>query len=200
MLSLPRTTEVNKPIFKKQVYAALGMDAKARESVDKDVAKLYLANEISPASVNIIAGEKVAAIFVMRVVLKAESFSENTISALYKLIGQNMVLVLEYETKAKLAVFYNKLYQTDWQQVDGLSVSLTGLNLDTVWDNIIKTISGGDWGADTDLATGLAEKERKEKIQKEIALLEKQAWKEKQPKKKFELVQKINKLKSELNK
>ena len=131
MLSLPRTTEVNKPIFKKQVYAALGMDAKSRESVDKDVAKLYLANEISPASVNIVAGEKVAAIFVMRVVLKAESFSEKTISALYKLIGQNMVLVLEYETKAKLAVFYNKLYQTGWQQIDELSVSLTGLNLDT---------------------------------------------------------------------
>lgn len=163
------------------------------------MAKLYLANEISPASVNIVAGEKVTAIFVLRVVLKAESFSEKTISALYKLIGQNMVLVLEYESKAKLAVFYNKLYQTDWQQVDGLSVSLTGLNLDTVWDNIIKTISGGDWGADTDLATGLAEKERKEKIQKEIALLEKQAWKEKQPKKKFELVQKINKLKEELS-
>lgn len=198
MLSLPRTTEVNKQIFKKQVYAALGMDAKARESVDKDVAKLFLASEISPAGVNIAAGEKVNAIFVLRVVLKSESFSEKTISALSKLIGQNMVLVLEYENKAKLAVFYNKLYRTDWQQTDTLSMPLTGLNLDTVWDNIIKTISGGDWSADTDLATGLAEKERKEKIQKEIALLEKQAWKEKQPKKKFELVQKINKLKGEL--
>lgn len=198
MLSLPRTTEVNKQIFKKQVYAALGMDAKARESVDKDVAKLFLANEISPASVNIATGEKVTAIFVLRVVLKSEFFSEKTISALSKLIGQNMVLVLEYENKAKLAVFYNKLYRTDWQQTDTLSMPLTGLNLDTVWDNIIKTISGGDWGADTDLATGLAEKERKEKIQKEIALLEKQAWKEKQPKKKFELVQKVNKLKEEM--
>ena len=40
--------------------------------------------------------------------------------------------------------------------------------------------------------------EQKAKLQKEIAKLEKQARAEKQPKKKFELVQKINQFKKEL--
>lgn len=38
--------------------------------------------------------------------------------------------------------------------------------------------------------------DKKAKLEKEIARLEKQARNEKQPKKKFELVQKINKLKA----
>lgn len=44
----------------------------------------------------------------------------------------------------------------------------------------------------------IAADERRQKIEKEIAKLEKQAWAEKQPKKKFELVQQIKKLKEKL--
>lgn len=44
----------------------------------------------------------------------------------------------------------------------------------------------------------IAADERRQKIEKEIAKLEKQARAEKQPKKKFELVQQIKKLKEEL--
>ena len=48
------------------------------------------------------------------------------------------------------------------------------------------------------LGVGIAADERRQKIEKEIAKLEKQARAEKQPKKKFELVQQIKKLKKEL--
>lgn len=44
----------------------------------------------------------------------------------------------------------------------------------------------------------IAADERRQKIEKEIAKLEKQAPAEKQPKKKFELVQRIKKLKEKL--
>ena len=45
----------------------------------------------------------------------------------------------------------------------------------------------------------IAADERRQKIEKEIAKLEKQARAEKQPKKKFELVQRIKKLQYEIN-
>ena len=45
----------------------------------------------------------------------------------------------------------------------------------------------------------IAADERRQKIEKEIAKLEKQARAEKQPKKKFELVQQIQKLQYEIN-
>ena len=46
----------------------------------------------------------------------------------------------------------------------------------------------------------IAADERRQKIEKEIAKLEKQARAEKQPKKKFELVQQIKKLNTEMGK
>lgn len=198
MLGLPKSTEVNKPLYKKDVYKTFDMDTKAKERFDKDVSKLYIANEISPASVSIASGEQVGAIFVLRVVLKDKIFSEKTISGISKLISQKMVMVLEYESQAKLAVYYKKLYRTEWQPTDSLTLRLTGLDFDAVWDNIVKAISGVESDNTISLDESLAKKEYKEKIQKEIKQLEKQAWKEKQPKKKFELVQKINKLKTEL--
>lgn len=44
----------------------------------------------------------------------------------------------------------------------------------------------------------LARAKQREKLQKEIAKLEKLAWAEKQPKRKFELMGKIQQLKSEV--
>lgn len=198
MLGLPQSTQLNKQLPKKAIFAAFSMDAQKKDSFDKDVSKIFIINEISPATVSIAAGEKVNSIFVLRVLLKDKQFSEKTVASISKLIPQNMVMILEHETQAKLAVYYSKLYQTEWQPIENLSLQLTGLDFDTVWENIIKTISGVESGGETSLDESLAQKEHKEKILKEIKQLEKLAWNEKQPKKKFELVQKINKLKGEL--
>lgn len=43
----------------------------------------------------------------------------------------------------------------------------------------------------------IAKAQQREKLQKEITKLEKMAWAEKQPKRKFVLIQKISKLKKE---
>jgi len=197
MLGLPQSTQLNKQLPKKAIFAAFGLNAQKKDSFDKDVSKIFIINEISPATVNIAAGEKVNSIFVLRVLLKDKQFSEKIVASISKLIPQNMVMVLEHEAQAKLAVYYSKLYQTNWQPTDSLTLQLTGLDFDTVWDNIIKRITGIESDSTTSLDESLAKKEHKERILKEIKLLEKQAWNEKQPKKKFELVQKINKLKEE---
>ena len=53
----------------------------------------------------------------------------------------------------------------------------------------------GAWSVELSLAETIALTEKREKLQKEIARLEKLAWAEKQPKKKFELTERIRKLK-----
>ena len=66
----------------------------------------------------------------------------------------------------------------------------------------MRQTQGNSAGARTDVenlfAGGGAADERRQKIEKEIAKLEKQARAEKQPKKKFELVQQIKNLKEQL--
>ena len=110
-----------------------------------------------------------------------------------------MVLVLSYEKEAKLAVYHTKVIQTQWLPLDQFTLELKGLDLDKVWENVIVQIGGIQMESGNTLYQQIAEDERKARIQKEIARLEKLARAEKQPRKKFELVQRIKKLREELD-
>lgn len=70
--------------------------------------------------------------------------------------------------------------------------------MDAVWENIIIQISGIKMDHGNTLDEQIAVDDQRIKIQKEIDRLTKAARNEKQPKKKFELAQQINKLKQEL--
>ena len=88
--------------------------------------------------------------------------------------------------------------QTDWMPTTEQKVELKGLNLDKVWENLIRSLECGVWNEELSLDENIALHEKQAKLEKEIAKLEKQARAEKQPKKKFELVQEIKKYNAEL--
>ena len=198
MLGLPRATELNRQLPKKAIYTKFSMNTSAKEKFDTDISKISIIAEISPSTTNIVKGETVSSIFVLLVSLKQKDFDEKTISMLSKLIEQNILFVLEYEDKRKLAVYHNKLMQGEWVNSTELAVSLKGLNFDTVWENLIKDVGEITVSDGNTLDEQIAQNEQKAKLQKEIARLEKQARAEKQPNKKFELYTKIQMLKEEL--
>lgn len=197
MLGLPNTTEIRKQISKKAVYARFQMNAAAKEKFDADISRVLLVNEVNPDSVNIPAGENVRGFFVMLVVLKRRDFDEKIIAALSKMIKQNILLILEYEGESKLAIYHTKLMQTDWKSTDEQRIELQGLNLDKVWENIVIAVGGVNIEEGNTLDQQIETDEKRRKLEKEIEKLEKQARAELQPKKKFELVTKINILKKE---
>lgn len=195
MLGLPKATELSKQLPKKAIYAKFKMNTAEKEKIDKDISRITIVNEVSPSKVSLSEGEEVNSFFVILVVLKRKDFSEKTVVTLSNLIPQNIIFVLQYENEAKLAVYHTKLIQTEWKQKEDLSIALKGLNMDAVWENIIVQIGGITINQGNTLDGQIAVDEQKAKLQKEISRLEKLARAEKQPKKKFEFVQKINKLK-----
>lgn len=198
MLNLPKSTEMSKQLPKKAVYAKFQMNTAAKEKIDADISRITIVNEITPAKINIPAGEKVESFFVLLVALKKKDFDERTIVTLSKLIPQNILFVLDFEGQSKLAIYHTKLMQTDWKPTDSCTIELRGLNLDRVWENIIKSLELGVWNEELSLDENLALHQKQDKLKKEIDKLEKQARAEKQPKKKFELAGKVKKLKEEL--
>lgn len=198
MLGLPKATELNKQLPKNAIYAKFQMNTAERAKIDADISRITIVNEVSPAKINIADGERVKSFFVLLVALKRKDFEDKTIITISKLIPQNMLLVLECDGGAKLAIYHTKLMQTDWKRKEELSIELKGLNMDAVWENIIIQIGGITIEQGNTLDEQIAVDERRMKIQKEIGRLTKAAKNEKQPKKKFELAQKINGLKKEL--
>ncbi len=195
MLGLPKSTEMSKQLPKKAVYARFQMNTAAKEKIDADISRITIVNEITPAKINIPAGEEVVSFFVLLVALKKKDFDERTVATLSKLIPQNILFVLEFEGQSKLAIYHTKLMQTDWKPTESCIIELRGLNLDKVWENIIRSLELGVWNEELSLDENIALHTEQEKLKKQIEKLEKQARAEKQPKKKFELVQRVKALK-----
>ena len=197
MLGLPKSTELNKPLPKTAIYTKFQMNAAEKTKIDADISRIVIVNEVSAAKLNLAPGESVQAFFVLQVTLKHREFSEKTLITLSKLIPQNMVLLLECDGQAKLAIYHTKLLQTPWRDPAELTLTIKGLTMDAVWENVIVQVGNIRLQTGNTLDQQIAIDEQRAKLEKEIARLEKLAWAEKQPKKKFELVQRINILKKE---
>lgn len=200
MLGLPKTTEMSKQLPKKAIYTKFQMNTAAKAKIDADISRITIVNEIAPNKVNIPVGEDVKSFFVLLVSLKKKEYDEKTIATLSKLIPQNILFVLEYENESRLAIYHIKVMQTEWKPTENQRIELQGLNLDTVWENIVKSLECGVWNEELSLDENIALHNKQEQLKKQIEKLEKQARAERQPKKKFELVQRIRELKKEWEK
>ena len=198
MLGLPKATEMSKQLPKKAIYAKFQMNTAAKEKIDADISRITIVNEIAPNKVNIPAGDEVKNFFVLLVSLKRKEFDEKTIATLSKLIPQNILFILECGNESKLAIYHTKIMQTDWKPTEEQRIELQGLNLDKVWENIIKSLELGVWNEELSLDENLALHQKQDKLKKEIDKLEKQARNENQPKKKYELLQRIKALNKQL--
>lgn len=191
MLGLPKSTEMNKQLPKKAVYAKFQMNTEAKDKIDANISRITIVNEITPDKVNIAAGDGVLSFFVLLVTMKKKDFDEKTIITLSKLIPQHILFILECKDESKLAVYHSKLMQTDWKKTAEQHIELKGLSLDKVWENIVVTIGNVNIDQGNSLDEQIVLDETRQKLAKEIVKLEKLARAERQPKKKHEMVQRL---------
>ena len=150
---------------------------------------------MSPNTTAIVEGVDVSGFYVVSVILKSVQFDDSNIVMLSKLIPQNILFILVYEEQVKLAVYHTKLLCSSWNKLDNTTIELKGLDFDTVWNNLVIDIGGLTIEGDNSIKEQIEQNAEKGKILKKLEKLEKQARAEKQPRRKFELVQDINRLK-----
>lgn len=206
MLGLPSTTEYNKRIPKQKFYENLSVTPALKRIFAEQIQNVIWENKIAPATINIKPGKEVTEIEVFRIVLNCGTLDESALRQMDKQIPYHILFVLEYNEKYQIWIGYkeqssgdnafkvNKYYHTDWLDEQSAQVTLEGFDTDRIYENLVRQIGGIESGGDDTLGEQIADKERCEKLEKEIAKLEKLARAEKQPKKKFELVQKIKQL------
>ena len=197
MLGLPHTTELNKQLPKKSIYAKFGLKSAQQEKFDADISRIAIAGEVSPSTTTISAGTEVFGFYIVSVTLKRKCFVQSNIVMLSKLIDQKMLFVLQYEGECMLAVYNTKLLCSEWMPAESATISLSGLDLDAVWDNIVISIGGLSIEGNNSIKEQIEQDAAKAKLIKKIEQLERKARAEKQPRRKLELVEEIKKLKSQ---
>jgi len=199
VLGLPKATQINKQLPKKEIYALFKVESDDRKLFDEQISRLSIVAEISPRTTSIPQGESVSAIYVVSVSLKTPDCDKKNLILLSKLIDQRMVFVLEYEDRARLAVFRaGKLFQTEPKPTGELNIKLSGLDLGGVWERIIAQIGEIEVSEDRTLDEQIAADDERAKLLKKIERLERQARNEKQPRRKLELAGEVKRLRKEL--
>ena len=197
MFGLPVTTAINQPLSKKAVYEKFNLKASERERFDADISRLTLVARISTATVPALTeGNEIKGIYVLQVVLKRKVYDPKNILLLQKLIPQNIVFALQHDVQTQLCVFHTRLQQSAWMPTEETAIPLQGLNLDDVWNNIVASIGSLDASSEDTIEQQIINREQKEKLLRQIEVLEKKCRLEKQTHKKYELHQDLIKLKS----
>ena len=196
MFGLPASTAISKPLYKKAFFEKFNLKASERERFDADISRLTLVARISPATVPALTeGNEIKGIYVLQVVLKRKEYDPKNILLLQKLIPQNIVFALQHEDKTQLCIFHTRLQQSAWMPTEETAIPLQGLNLDDVWNHIVASIGSLDTSSEETIEQQIINREQKEKLLRQIEVLEKKCRTEKQTRKKYELHQEIQKLK-----
>lgn len=198
MLGLPQTTEVKKPLPKTQLFKQFDWKPSQRDSFDGDVARLDFTNYIAPRTLPAIpVGEEVKEIYIVEVSLKRRNFDPKNIALLGKTIPQRIVYLLNFEGEVQLAVYHTKLFTSPWQLLTSNSSLLTikGLNLDAVWENIVSSIGEMEVTDGNTLTEQIKVDAERAKIEKQIESLERQMRSTSQPRRQREIYCEIKRLK-----
>lgn len=201
MYGLPQSTECKKQLPKKAIFAKFDLKPPQRESFDADIARIDIVAAVSPLTVPALAvGEEVKEFYVLAVQMKRKEYDSKNIALLTKLIPQKMVLALHYGDEVQQAIYHTKLITSVWQPINHKSeiINLTGLTLDTVWENIVKSIGQIDVESGSTLTEQIAANDQRAKLLAQIATLERKMASEKQPRRKREYFEQIRTLKIKL--
>lgn len=213
MLNLPSATSIEKRIPKQKFYENLTISPELKRTFIDCIKQINWANKLSADTLNVSAGETVSEIQVFHILLSNELPNDSVLRQIDKEIPYHILYVLQIEDKYKLCIVFKEssesgknafkvgnYFVTPWLNEEDLSISFTGLTMDDIYESIVRFIAGDRLkkASNESLKESVEKAERIKKLKSEAEKLEKLAWSEKQPQKKYELVLQINKLKAEI--
>lgn len=201
MYGLPQTTEIKKQLPKKAIFAKFELKPSQRESFDADIARIDIVAVVSPTTVPAVAeGENIKEFYVLAVQLKHKDYDSKNIALLSRLIPQKMVIALHFQEDVQFAINHTKLITSKWQFLTPNSSFLTlqGLTLDSVWDNIVISIGDIHIEGENTLSEQIKIEDVRVKLKAQIATLTQKLNKEKQFNRQIEINAEIKSLRKQL--
>ena len=213
MLGFPVSTEFNKRIPKQKFYDNLDVSPTLRRVFVDQIRLVYWRNKLAASTLNIAAGEVVSEVEVFEVRLNEPKLDEAVLKQIDKEIPYHILFILTCDGKAQAWIGYkeaaasgsnafkvNRYYHTDWMPEDELQLRIDGLNMDTVYESLVRQIAGDKLQADSgeSLKESVERDEKIKNLKKQIEVLQARIRKEKQLNVQMKLNTELKKLKKEL--
>lgn len=216
MLGLPKATEFNRRIPKAKFYENINITTSIKRLFVDQIKNIYWRNKIASTTTNLIDGKYVTEIEVFEINLNSSQVDIDLLKSIDSVIPYHILYILKCNGKYQAWIGYkettdiekkiskvDRYYHTNWLEETELIVKLEGLNLDDVYENLVRQIAGDKLQHDnsTESLKQSVERDKEiETLQKQINILQGKIRKEKQLNKQIEMNTKLKKLKSTLEK
>ena len=216
MLGLPKATEFNRRIPKAKFYENINITTSIKRLFVDQIKNIYWRNKIASTTVNLIDGKYVTEIEVFEVNLNNSQVDIELFKFIDSVIQYHILYILEYNGKYQVWIGYkeftniekkiskvDRYYHSSWLEETELIVKLEGLNLDDVYENLVRQLAGDKLqsdGSSESLKQSVEREKQIEFLQKQINIIQNKIRKEKQLNKQIEMNTELKKLRSTLEK
>ena len=210
MIQFPKSTVFGRRVPKELFYKNLDVKPEIKRLFIDRIKRITWANKLSPETMNLAPGETVQEIEVFHILLTDNELDDRVLTLMDQGIPYHLLFVLERsdgrerlsiaykeQTAKKNAAFQLKeCYHTAWMMHEDLSLNLTALNMDALYESLVRQITGEALPSQNDesLSDTVARHQERERIQKQIKKLQAQMKREKRLAKQMELRREIRKL------
>jgi hypothetical protein len=201
MIDFPESTKTNRRIPKEAFYKHLSLSTALKSKFVSDISRIVAENSLTKENLNLVKDSEIKEILLLSIELKKQDYDQRIIEAIAKGNPHKLVFLMSYEDQKQLAVYYQKLYMTEWMSEAKVELHLSGDSLEDIWSGLVRQIA---IGPDTQISSKMSlddqlmRQDEIVQLQQQIKKLEKAAWRETQPKKKFDLYQDLKKHKEQL--
>ena len=211
--NLPESTTFNRRVPKQKFYENCAVSAALKRSFVDEITAIWWRNKLAATTLNLAKGAVITEIEVFEIELANGHLNEEVLRQMDRMIPYHLLFVLTFENRAQAWIGYKEAaasgsnafkvshyYHTDWMQEDELHLSIDGLNMDAVYESLVRQIAGDKLQTDSgeSLKESVKRDEKKKQLEKQIAALENKMKKEKQLNRRMEMNAQLKQLKKEL--
>ncbi len=210
MLRLPKSTEFGRKIPKQKFYSHLDVSPEIKRLFVEQIKLITWANKLSPQTMNLAPGQTVQEIEVFHIKLTGPELDKRALELMDKQIPYHILFLLEREDcMAQLTISYKEAaqsgdnafrlrqsYSTSWMSMERLMVPISALDMDGLYEDIVRFIAGDSLTAPAgeSLKEAVEQTQEKEKLQRQIQQLKAKMRKEKNLAKQMEIRREIKRL------
>ncbi len=211
MFGLPESTYFGKLVPKNKFYDKLAIDKKLERSFIDQINSIRWVHKLSVDTLNVEKGGTVEEVEVFLIKLKTSELDLNVLRQMDRQLHYHLIFILEFEEQYQLWTGYKEestnaafkvgnYYHTDWVTEDTFSLRIDGLNMDTVYENLVRQIAGDTLAQENSesLKETVERQLEREKLTKESEKLRAKIRKEKQFNRQVELNKQLKTLLKQL--
>ena len=211
MFGLPEKTYFGKLVPKNKFYDKLAIDKKLERSFIDQITSIRWLHKLSADLLNVEKGSIAEEVEVFLIKLKTSELDLNVLRQMDRQLHYHLIFILEYQEQYQLWTSYKEengnsafkvgnYYHTDWVTEETFSLRIDGLNMDTVYENLVRQIAGDTLTQENSesLKETVERQLAREKLEKDIEKLRCKIRKEKQFNRQVELNKQLKTLLKQL--